>query len=69
MIQQYQQPLPHKPKGAQHYIKGAWHKVGTDNKIYIHSGTQWISSRKTHDQYNREILRAKREEALECRAY
>tara|TARA_R110000850_G_scaffold265808_1_gene395867 strand:- start:544 stop:735 length:192 start_codon:yes stop_codon:yes gene_type:complete len=56
------------PKDAKHFIKGVWHKVGADNKVYIHSGTQWISSTKTIEQYNREILRVKRE--LEsCQVY
>ena len=56
------------PKGAKHFLKGAWHKIGADNKVYIHSGTQWISSTKTIEQYNREILRVKRELEL-CQVY
>ena len=56
------------PKGAKHFLKGAWHKVGADNKIYIHTGEQWISSTKTIQQYNREILRVKRELEL-CQNY
>tara|TARA_R110000850_G_scaffold143345_1_gene265670 strand:- start:1561 stop:1752 length:192 start_codon:yes stop_codon:yes gene_type:complete len=56
------------PNGAKHFLKGAWHKVGADNKIYIHTGEQWISSTKTMQQYNREILRVKRELEL-CQNY
>tara|TARA_R110000782_G_scaffold171288_2_gene263018 strand:+ start:12582 stop:12773 length:192 start_codon:yes stop_codon:yes gene_type:complete len=56
------------PKGAKHFLKGTWHKVGADNKIYIHTGEQWISSTKTMQQYNREILRVKRELEL-CQVY
>jgi hypothetical protein len=69
MTQQYQPPMPAQPKGAQHYIKGAWHKIGADNKIYIHNGIQFVSSTKTHEQYNREILRVRREELAECQIY
>lgn len=55
-------PLPPKtvhiilpPKGAKHYVKGAWHKVGADNKVYVHDSVEWIKSSKDVTQLNREI--------------
>jgi len=63
------QQLVTPPKGAQHFIKGAWHKIGVDDKIYIHNNVEWVSSTKTKVQYNREILRARKEELTECQIY
>ena len=50
-----------KPKGAGYFIKGAWHKVGLNDAIFIHIGTQWIRSVKTFDQYSREVTRLEQE--------
>lgn len=43
------------PKGAKHYLRGAWHKIGVDNNVYIHDSVEWIKSSKTIEQLNREI--------------
>lgn len=43
------------PKGAKYYVKGAWHKVGADNKVYVHDSVEWIKSSKDVTQLNREI--------------
>ena len=58
-----------KPKGAHHYIKGAWHKIGADDKVYIFVSTQWVLSTKNKEQYNREVLRSKKEDKFECLIY
>jgi hypothetical protein len=54
-------PIPPKPKGAVHFFKGAWHKIGDHNRVYIHVGTKWLSSSKSIAQYNREAIKQTKE--------
>jgi hypothetical protein len=52
---------PKKPDGAVHFFKGAWHKIGDHNRVYIHVGTKWLSSSKSIIQYNREAIKQTKE--------
>lgn len=52
---------PKKPEGAVHFFKGAWHKIGDHNRVYIHVGTKWLASSKSIAQYNREAIKQTKE--------
>jgi hypothetical protein len=54
-------PTPKRPDGAVHFFKGAWHKIGDHNRVYIHVGTKWLSSSKSIAQYNREAIKQTKE--------
>lgn len=43
------------PYGAKCYVRGAWHKIGANNKVYMHDSVEWIKSSKSVEQLNREI--------------
>lgn len=49
-------PLPAKPKGAEHFIKGAWRKIGEFGKVYVHTGSRWQLSSSSVQQYNRDVF-------------
>jgi hypothetical protein len=44
-----------KPPNAQWFVFGAWHKQGRFNKIYYHDDFEWVLSRKTLQQLEREF--------------
>tara|TARA_R110002096_G_scaffold286821_1_gene480548 strand:+ start:40 stop:243 length:204 start_codon:yes stop_codon:yes gene_type:complete len=54
-----------KPKNADKFVKGAWHKVGVNDKVYIHDGVQWILSTKSVDSYNYDVSRIEIERKLD----
>lgn len=67
-MNKYIEPEIPKPEGAQHFFRGAWHKIGLHNRVYIHNGIKWLSSSKSKADYHREV-RLQAKEYIACRIY
>lgn len=54
-----------KPKGATHFVMGAWHKIGVHGKVFLHTGDNWTRSEKTTEELHRNIIKKRREDLID----